>query len=91
MWCGVSYVTFMSHIVISFGSSFFTGTTGLGGVNSFLPSVGITIIGAEAGDYFVLSNVSGTGFNIKILDSSNNPVNPAKEFTFQAVGYGKGV
>ena len=52
-------------------------------------SVGITIQGASAGEYFVLSNVSGTGFNIKILDSSNNPVN--KQFTFQAVGYGKGV
>ena len=83
--------TSASGLNVVFGSSFFTGTTGLGGVNSFLPSVGITIIGAEAGDYFVLSNVSGTGFNIKILDSSNNPVNPAKEFTFQAVGYGKGV
>ena len=80
-----------SGLNVVFGSPFFTGATGLGGVNAYLPSIGITIIGAEAGDYFVLSNVSGTGFNIKILDSSNNPVNPAKEFTFQAVGYGKGV
>jgi len=80
-----------SGLNVVFGSPFFTGATGLGGANAYLPSVGITIIGAEAGDYFVLSNVSGTGFNIKILDSSNNPVNPAKEFTFQAVGYGKGV
>ena len=80
-----------SGLNVVFGSPFFTGATGLGGVNAYLPSIGITIIGAEAGDYFVLSNISGTGFNIKILDSSNNPVNPAKEFTFQAVGYGKGV
>jgi len=80
-----------SGLNVVFGSPFFTGATGLGGANAYLPSVGITIIGAEAGDYFVLSNVSGTGFNIKVLDSSNNPVNPAKEFTFQAVGYGKGV
>ena len=80
-----------SGLNVVFGSPFFTGATGLGGVGAFLPSVGITIIGAEGGDYFVLSNVSGTGFNIKILDSSNNPVNPAKQFTFQAVGYGKGV
>ena len=34
-------------------------------------------------------DVTGTGFNIQILNSSNNPVN--KKFTFQAVGYGKGV
>ena len=33
--------------------------------------------------------VTGTGFNIKILDSNDNPVD--KKFTFQAVGYGKGV
>jgi len=81
-----------SGLDVTFGKPFFAGiSTTQGGANAFLPSVGITIVGAAAGDYFVLSNVSGTGFNIKILDSSNNPVNPAKQFTFQAVGYGKGV
>ena len=78
------------------------GTSSLGGTNAFKPSVGITIMGASAGEYFVIKTdaggnfrnaagniVNGTGFNIKILDSSNNPVN--KKFTFQAVGYGKGV
>ena len=83
--------TSTSGLDVTFGKPFFVGTSNLGGANAFLPSVGITIIGAAAGDYFVLSNVTGTGFNIKILDSSNNPVNPAKQFTFQAVGYGKGV
>ena len=33
--------------------------------------------------------ITGTGFNISIKDGSNNPVD--KKFTFQAVGYGKGV
>ena len=80
-----------SGLDVEFANKFFVGTSSLGGANSFLPSIGITIIGAEAGDYFVLSNITGSGFNIKILDSSNNPVNPAKQFTFQAVGYGKGV
>ena len=78
------------------------GTSALGGLNEFKPSVGITIMGAAAGEYFVIKTdtngdflnaagnvVTGTGFNIKILDSNNNPVN--KKFTFQAVGYGKGV
>ena len=59
-------------------------------------------MGAALGEYFVIKTdsngdflnaagniVTGTGFNIQILDSSNNPVN--KKFTFQAVGYGKGV
>ena len=77
-----------SGLDVTFGSPFFVGTSSLGGANAFLPSVGITIQGAAAGEYFVLSSVTGTGFNIKILDSSNNPVN--KQFTFQAVGYGKG-
>ena len=75
-----------SGLNVVFGKPFFVG---LGGSNTFLPSVGITIQGANLGEYFVLSNVTGTGFNIKILDNSNNPVN--KQFTFQAVGYGKGV
>ena len=75
-----------SGLNVVFGKPFFVG---FGGSNTFLPSVGITIQGANLGEYFVLSNVSGTGFNIKILDNSNNPVN--KQFTFQAVGYGKGV
>ncbi len=83
--------TSTSGLDVTFGKPFFVGTSNLGGANAFLPSVGITIIGASAGEYFVLSNVSASGFNIKILDSSNNPVNPAKQFTFQAVGYGKGV
>ena len=81
--------TSSSGLNVTFGKPFFTGTSSLGGVNAFLPSVGITIQGASLGEYFVLSSVSGTGFNIKILNSSNNPVN--KQFTFQAVGYGKGV
>ena len=75
-----------SGLNVVFGKPFFVG---FGGSNTFLPSVGITIQGANLGEYFVLSNVTGTGFNIKILDNSNNPVN--KQFTFQAVGYGKGV
>ena len=87
---------------VTFAKPFFTGATGLGGATVFPPSIGITIQNAALGEYFVIktdsngnylnaagSNVNGLGFNIKILDSSNNPVD--KKFTFQAVGYGKGV
>ena len=76
---------------VTFANPFFTGTASLGGVNKFPPSVGITIVGAATGDYFVLSNVTRTGFNIKIKNDSQNPVFINKQFTFQAVGYGKGV
>ena len=79
--------TSSSGLDVTFGSPFFTGTSSLGGVNAFLPSVGITIQGAASGDYFELSNVSGTGFNIKVKNGSSF-IN--KQFTFQAVGYGKG-
>ena len=80
--------TSSSGLNVTFGKPFFTGTSSLGGVNAFLPSVGITIQGAASGDYFELSNVSGTGFNIKVKNGSSF-IN--KQFTFQAVGYGKGV
>ena len=80
--------TSSSGLDVTFGKPFFTGTSSLGGVNAFLPSVGITIQGAASGDYFELSNVTGTGFNIKVKNGLSF-IN--KQFTFQAVGYGKGV
>ena len=94
--------TSTSGLDVTFAKPFFTGVSGLGGLNQFKPSVGITIMGAAGGEYFVIKTdsngdflnaagnvVTGTGFNIKILDSNDNPVD--KKFTFQAVGYGKGV
>ena len=83
--------TSSSGTTVTFANSFFTGTSSLGGVNAFPPSIGITIENADSGDYFVLSAITGTSFNIKIKNDSQNPVFIAKQFTFQAVGYGKGV
>ena len=80
--------TSSSGLDVTFGKPFFVGTSSLGGANAFLPSVGITIENASAGDYFVLSGVTGTGFNIKIKNGTSFI---DKQFTFQAVGYGKGV
>ena len=80
--------TSSSGLTVTFGTPFFVGTSSLGGANAFLPSVGITIQDASSGDYFVLSGVTGTGFNIKIKNGTNFV---DKQFTFQAVGYGKGV
>ena len=87
---------------VTFGNKFFVGTANLGGVNNFPPSVGITIMDADGGDYFVIKtnaqghflnaagqDITGLGFNIRIYDVNNNLI--AKKFTFQAVGYGKGV
>ena len=79
---------------VTFGTPFFVGiSTTLGGSNAFLPSVGITIQNAQGGDFFTVTNVSGTGFTITIKnkDTSGNETFVNRTFTFQAVGYGKGV
>ena len=52
------------------------------------PSVGITVQNLGADERFNISNVSSTGFDIDVLDSSNNNVN--RSFTYTANGYGKG-
>ena len=75
---------------VSFANTFFTGATGLdAGQNSNLPSVGITCQNLAAGEFFQISNVTGTGFTIVFKDSGGSPIN-GKQFTFQAVGFGKG-
>ena len=75
---------------VPFANAFFTGATGLdAGVNSNPPSVGITCKNLAAGEFFQISNVTGTGFTIVFKDSGGSPIN-GKEFTFQAVGFGKG-
>lgn len=74
---------------VTFDKSFFTGTNDLGGSNTaYLPSVGITIQNAQSGDFFAVTSVSATGFTVEIKNGSSF-VN--RNFTYQAVGYGKGV
>ncbi len=93
--------TSSSGVDVTFGSPFFVGTATLGGVNFYKPSVAITIMGQDSGDYATIKTdsngdflnaagtiVTGTGFNVSIKDANNNPIN--KKFTFQAVGFGKG-
>jgi predicted phage tail protein len=74
--------------VITFTDSFFTGTSAIGGVNSNLPSIGITAQNMASGDFFELSNISGTGFTVHFKNSSNASID--RNFTYQAVGFGKG-
>jgi predicted phage tail protein len=73
---------------ISFSHPFFTGTSAIGGVNSNLPSIGITAQNMASGDFFELSNISGTGFTVHFKNSSNASID--RNFTYQAVGFGKG-
>ena len=74
--------------VISFQHGFFVGTANTqGGVNSSLPSIGITAQNMQSGDFFELSSISGTGFTVHFKNSSNASVD--RNFTYQAVGFGK--
>ena len=82
--------TSSSGKTVTFGTPFFVGTSSLGGANAFLPSIGITIQDAQAGDFFTVTSVSGTGFTLKVMQN-NNLTFVDRSFTFSAVGYGKGV
>jgi predicted phage tail protein len=73
---------------VTFEKPFFVGTATTGGVNAFLPSVGITVQNLGADERFNVSNVSSTGFDIDVLNASN--VNVDRNFTYTANGYGKG-
>ena len=72
----------------TFDNAFFTGTAALLGANSNLPSVNITAQNLASGDYFVITNLSGTGFTIDFKNSSNASI--GKNFSYTAVGFGKG-
>lgn len=72
---------------VTFDKPFFTGTAALGGVNSSLPSVGITAQNMATGDYFVVTSVSGTGFTVTFRNSAGTVID--RNFAWSTVGYGK--
>ena len=74
---------------VTFDKAFFTGTASLGGTNAYLPSVAVTVQNLGNGDRLNVSNVSATGFDVDILNSSD--ANVDRNFTYAAVGYGKAV
>ena len=74
---------------VTFTNSFFTGQSGTSvAANSVLPSIAITIENQSQGDFFVLSNITGTGFDIDVKDSGGNNVN--RNFKYAATGFGRG-
>jgi predicted phage tail protein len=74
---------------ITFDKPFFTGTSSLGGINSSLPSVGITAQNMASGDYFEINSISGSQFIITFRDITGTAI--SRNFTWSVVGYGKGV
>jgi predicted phage tail protein len=73
---------------VTFDKPFFTGTTDLGGVDSSLPSVGITAQNMATGDYFVVGSVSSSQFVVTFRNSGGTAID--RNFAWSAVGYGKG-
>ena len=73
---------------VNFSHAFFTGTTALGNNNNFLPSIVISPQNMATGDFYELTNISGTGFTVHFKDSSNGSI--SRNFTYSAVGFGKG-
>jgi hypothetical protein len=74
---------------VTFGNAFFVGTSALGNLNNFLPSIGITVQNLGAGERVNISNVTSTGFDLDVLDSGGSNVD--RTFTYAAVGFGRGV
>jgi len=74
--------------IVTFTHPFFVGTSALGNLNNFLPSVNISPQDMATGDYFELSNISGTSFTVHFKNSSNASI--IRKFTYSAVGFGKG-
>ena len=73
---------------VTFAAPFFVGTSALGNLNNFLPSVNISPQNMATGDFFELSSISGTGFTVHFKNSSNASID--RNFTYSAVGFGKG-
>lgn len=51
------------------------------------PSVGVTAFNMATGDYFVISDVTRTGFQVTFRNSAGAAV--SRNFTYTAIGYGK--
>jgi hypothetical protein len=72
---------------VTFDKAFFVGTASLGGVNAYLPSIGITAQNMATGDYFTLGTVTGTTFQVTFRNAAGTAID--RNFTWSAVGYGK--
>ena len=73
---------------VAFDKPFFTGTALLGGLNTSLPSIGITAQNLSQGDFFNVTNVTSSGFDVIFRNSAGTAV--SRNFLWSAVGFGKG-
>jgi len=74
----------------SFINDFFTGAGATTGFTAGEPSVTINPRNLGTGEYYEVTNISGTGFNVVFYNSGGQPQG-GKEFTYTASGFGKKV
>ena len=76
---------------VTFQFPFFTGTTALQaqGFTCPKPIINISAQNMQTGDFFELTNISGTGFTIEFKNAAG--ATQIRKFNYLAVGYGKGV
>ena len=73
---------------VTFKKKFFLGTSAIGGgTDKFKPSISININNAQSGDFFTIDSVSTANFVVSIKNGSSFV---AREFTYNAVGFGAG-
>ena len=81
--------TSSSGLDISFDHTFFTGQAGTSvGAGTQLPSIGIFANDLGANERFEITNITGSGFNIKFLNAGNAVQD--KTFSYTATGFGRG-
>ena len=60
---------------VTFAAPFFPGTSAIGGSTSaYPPSIGITAQNMASGDFFEVTNITGSGFRVTFKNSSNTAV-----------------
>ena len=81
--------TSSSGLDVTFDHTFFTGQSGTSvGAGTQLPSIGITANDLGGTDRFEITNITGSGFNIKFLNAGNSVQD--KTFSYTAIGFGRG-
>ena len=81
--------TSSSGLTVNFAAPFFTGTSAIGGsASTYPPSISITAQTMASGDFYEITSISGSSFIIKFKNSSGTVV--SRNFSYSAVGYGRG-
>ena len=82
--------TVASNTAYTFTNGFFVGTGATTGFDAPLPSVTINPLALGTGEFFEVTNISGTGFNV-VFKNSSGVAQTGKQFTYTASGFGKKV